>query len=182
MAACRLNWWWPGTTNQMNAAEYYEWEVNIGSGNGLVPSSRSISPYAVIMPQWVKLYRWQVGLYQEIKHRKTGARRIKPFSELFILTPPVTNSSFIKLLSAKCFTRGVLLKALFCRMCVVKQFCISKISTFCNDDFYDSLMLFISYMYIYIYICIRLWWTTPVSMNQDINNHKCRVFINYYST
>ena len=46
----------------MNATGPHWWQVNIGSGNGLVPSGdkpmltyRSMSPYDVTWPQWVNL-------------------------------------------------------------------------------------------------------------------------------
>ena len=49
----------------MNATGLYWWLVNIGSGNGLVPSgtlplpepvlAQFLSPYGVARPQWVKM-------------------------------------------------------------------------------------------------------------------------------
>ena len=47
----------------MNATELHQWEANITSGNGLVPSSLylsqcwpwSLSPYDVTRPQWVNV-------------------------------------------------------------------------------------------------------------------------------
>ena len=51
--------------HQMNVTGSYCWSVNIGSGDGLVPSgkkpkpepmlTRSVSPYGVTRPQWVKV-------------------------------------------------------------------------------------------------------------------------------